>query len=78
METLGSQLNTVGVQSRSRVIIMDSRDKPKRNTNHSRTIFLCGIRFRFTVNISVSVRVRLNVLLTRLTLGVLHAFVREW
>ena len=55
---------------------MDSRDKPKRNTNHSRTIFLCGIRFRFRVNISV--RVRLNVLLTRLALGVLHAFVREW
>ena len=33
-----------------------------------------GFRFRFRVR----VRVRLKVLLTRLSLGVLHAFVREW
>ena len=49
-------------------------------------LFLCGIRFRirFSVRVSVSVnvsdrvKVRLKVLLTRLTLGVLHAFVRVW
>ena len=40
-------------------------------------LFLCGIRFRFKLRFRVSVRVRLKVLLTRLTLGVLHAFVRE-
>ena len=34
------------------------------------------VRVKF--RISVMVRVRLNVRLTRLTLGVLHAFVREW
>ena len=53
-------------------------------------LLLCGIRFRFRVRFRVSVRVRvrvrvwvwdrvkvrvkLKVLLTRLTLGVLHAF----
>ena len=52
---------------------------------------LCGIRFRFRgrvkvmfrfmvsrVRVGVSVRVRLKIPLTRLTLGVLYAFVREW
>ena len=57
--------------------------------NHSRTnahflLFLCGIRFtvrlRFsvTVRVSINVSVRVKVLLTRLTLGVLHGFVHEW
>ena len=39
-------------------------------------LFLCGIRFSFRV--SVKVMVRLKVLLTRLTLIVLHVSVREW
>ena len=43
-------------------------------------LLLCGIRYR--VSVRVYVRVRLKVLLTRLTLGVSHAFkwalVREW
>ena len=32
----------------------------------------------FRVKMRIMVRVRLKVLLTRLTLGVVHAFVREW
>ena len=35
-------------------------------------------RFMISVSVMVSVPVRVKVRLTRLTLGVLHAFVREW
>ena len=45
-------------------------------TTQVQIYFLCGIRFSFRVR--VRVRVRLKIPLTRLTLGVLHAFVREW
>ena len=44
-------------------------------------LYLCGITlsfkvtFRVNVNVRVGVRIRLKVLLTRLTFGVLHAFV---
>jgi len=50
----------------------------------------CGIRFkvrlrfrvnvtvRVSINVTVRVKNRLKVLLTRLTLGVLHGFVHEW
>ena len=45
-------------------------------------LFLCGImlrvRFRFRASVRISVSVRLKVLLTRLKLGILHAFVCEW
>ena len=44
------------------------------------TVIRFRVRFRvkFRVRVRVRVRVRLKVLLTRLTLGVLHAFIREW
>ena len=47
-------------------------------TNANFWLFLCGIRFRVSLRVRVKVRVRLEVLLTRLTLGGLHACVREW